>query len=34
LAPALESALNVLGTEVVPIGSLSVASTTKSSGGP
>jgi hypothetical protein len=33
LAPALESALNVLGTKVVPIGSLSVASTTKSSSG-
>ena len=33
LAPALESALNVLGTKVVPIGSLSVASTAKSSGG-
>jgi peptidoglycan/LPS O-acetylase OafA/YrhL len=33
LAPALESSLNVLGTSVVPIGSLSAASTTKSSGG-
>ena len=33
LAPALESALNVLGTKVVPIGSLTVASATKSTGG-
>jgi hypothetical protein len=33
LAPALETALDVLGTKVVPIGSLSVASTTKGSGG-
>jgi peptidoglycan/LPS O-acetylase OafA/YrhL len=33
LAPALEAALNVQGTNVVPIGSLTVASTTKSSGG-
>jgi peptidoglycan/LPS O-acetylase OafA/YrhL len=33
LAPALEAALNVLGTKVVPIGSLTVASTTRSSDG-
>jgi peptidoglycan/LPS O-acetylase OafA/YrhL len=33
LAPALESALNVLGTKVIPIGSLTMTSTTKSSGG-
>jgi len=33
LAPALESALNVLGTKVVPIGSPTMTSATKSSGG-
>ena len=32
LAPALESALNVLGTNVVPIESLTITSTIKSSG--
>ncbi|HEY5439205.1 MAG TPA: SGNH hydrolase domain-containing protein, partial [Acidimicrobiales bacterium] len=33
LAPALESALNLRGTKVMPIGSLTVTNTTKSSGG-